>query len=91
MIERILRTEPVRLYSVLAAAVALGVYFLPSGAWPLVLGLVAAVLGVGGAPGRVGVIRNSVYSAETHERQLDQLVTIAGALPDPDDGGSSAA
>lgn len=42
-----LKLEPVRIYSVLAAAAALAAYFLPSDAWFLTLALVAAVLGVG--------------------------------------------
>lgn len=84
MIDRILRTEPVRLYAILTAAVALAAYFLPSGAWPLVAALGAAALGIGAAPGPVGLIRNSVFSQATHKEQLDHLMVITGALPDPD-------
>lgn len=39
--------EPVRLYAVASAAAALAAYYLPSGAWPLILGVLAAVLGIG--------------------------------------------
>ena len=49
MIQRILKTEPVRLYSIAMAVVALAAYFVPTNAWPLVLALVASVLGLGHA------------------------------------------
>lgn len=43
----LLELEPVRLYSVAAAALALAVHFFPSLPAALILGLVAAILGVG--------------------------------------------
>lgn len=79
MLDRLLRTEPVRLYSICTAAAALAAYFLPSGAWPLVLGLAAAILGVGRAT------RAQVWSQASHDLALDQLVRITAAMPDPDD------
>lgn len=47
MVDRILN-NPVRLYAVAAAALALVVHYVPSLPTPLILALVAAVLGVGG-------------------------------------------
>ena len=43
----LLKLEPVRVYSVVVALVALAGFYLPSDAWPFVLGIVAAILGVG--------------------------------------------
>lgn len=81
MIERILKAEPVRLYSIAMAAVALGAYFLPTNAWPLVLALIAAVLGVGQAA------RSAVTPlADPRDRRDRPLV----ALPvEPDDIAST--
>lgn len=79
MIDRILRTEPVRLYSIGVAFFAVAAYFVPSGAWPLVIGLLAAILGLGEGA------RSQVFSRDTHEAQIDHLVTITAAMPDPDD------
>ena len=68
---RLLATEPVRLYSIAGAAVAIGAYFVPSGAWPLVLALVAAVLGTGQG------VRSLVWSRDTHERELEHATLLA--------------
>ena len=78
MLDRILRTEPVRLYAVIGAAVAIGAYFIPSGAWPLVLALGAAVLGVGEG------VRQQVWSADSHHLIVDQVRAVNG-LPPSDD------
>lgn len=77
----LLRTEPVRLYATAAALAALGTYFVPSGAWPLVLGVIAALLGTGQQ------VRNRVWSAESHQQEVDHALLL-GRLPEPtgDDG-----
>lgn len=41
------KREPVRCYSVLMALCSLAAYFVPSGAWPLLLAVFAATLGQG--------------------------------------------
>ncbi len=83
MIDRILKTEPVRLYSIAMAAVALAAYFVPTDAWPLVLGLIAAVLGTGQA------VRSQVFSKDTHERTVWQGSVFSSKVPtlgvEPDD------
>ena len=74
--------NPVRLYSIATAGVALGAYFLPSGAWPLVLGLVAAVIGAGAG------VRSQVVPTVTVEEHLDtaqRLFHLGGQLPPDDD------
>jgi hypothetical protein len=73
--------EPVRLYSIAASAIAIGAYFIPSGAWPLVLALVAAVVG-----GGVGV-RQAVTPNVTAEEHIDTAARLAlmGRLPPYDD------
>lgn len=75
MIKWLLRTEPVRIYSVLVAVVALVGYFAPSGAWPLVTAVLAATLGQ--------QVRNRVWSGESHERTMEQLVSVTSTIPDP--------
>lgn len=74
MIDRILRTEPVRLYAIGGALVALGAYFIPSGAWPLVIALLAAVLGLGEG------VRSQVWSQAGHELDIERAV--AEVLPE---------
>lgn len=74
---RLLRTEPVRLYSILAAAIPLAAYYAPSGAWPLILALAAAVLGVGRR------VRAQVWTQESHDLAMEQLMSITSAVPDP--------
>lgn len=69
--------EPVRLYSIAAALVAIGAYFVPSGAWPLVLALVAAVVG-----GGVGVRSQVTPIAAPDTSLLDRL---REDLPEADD------
>jgi hypothetical protein len=78
VIDRILKTEPVRLYSIAMAAVALAAYFVPTDAWPLILGLIAAVLGTGQA------VRSQVFSQDTHERTVWQGQVFSSKLPTPD-------
>lgn len=73
----ILNREPVRLYSIAAALVALGAYFIPSGAWPLVLALVAAVVG-----GGVGVRSHVTPVAASDTSLLDRL---REGFPEDDD------
>lgn len=77
MICRLLSAEPVRLYGIVAAAVPLVAYFVPSGAWPLVLPLIAVVLGVGEAA------RSRVWSPASHELVMEQLMTVTSTVPDP--------
>lgn len=78
MIDRILKTEPVRLYSVAVAAVALAAYFVPTDAWPLVLALIAAVLGTGQA------VRSQVFSQDTHEAVAYQRQVFSNKPIDDD-------
>ena len=42
-----IRTNPVRIGAILSAAIALLAHFTPDAPWPLVAGLIAAVLGTG--------------------------------------------
>lgn len=70
MLTRLFRTEPVRLYGVLAAAVPLLTYLLPSGAWLPALGLAGAVLGVNQA------VRARVWSPDSHDLAVDQALRL---------------
>lgn len=76
---KLLDTEPVRLYSIVTAAFAVLAYFAPSGAWPLLLALVAAMLGVGQG------VRSQVWSQETHELEVERAQLLGPPGPGPFD------
>ena len=63
-----IKNNPVRLYSIVAAALAIGAFYLPGLPVALVLALVAAVLGVGGE-----VVRHQVTPMRKVE-EVDPLV-----------------
>lgn len=57
-----MKLNPTQLYRLVAAVIALVAYFLPSGAWPLVLAIAVVLIG----PGVAGVDNR-------YRRDLEQL------------------
>lgn len=77
---KIFGREPVLWLSAIQAVIALAVGFgldLTGEQQGLIHATSAALLSL--------IVRSQVVPVETHDEQLEHLVTIAGAMPDPDD------
>lgn len=82
----IFSTEPVRLYAIAAAIVALVVHYVPSLPEPLILTLIAAILGVGGEAVRAKVWPDSHVEDFTTDDWFDAWAeSVIGDADDEDE------
>ena len=73
-----IKDNPVRIGAIVSAAIALAAHYIPDAPWPLVAGLIAAVLGTG------ELVRSDVAPMSRVAVHVDELTDLEGVFMVPD-------